>query len=71
MKRLQQKGRFFIGTLNAAYRNMNPDKQRGKIKKALQDAYYALSREDGQKAVKKYEKANRKLYGDNHKEDEN
>lgn len=40
---------------------MNPEKQLGKIKKALQDAYQATTREEGLKAVKKYEKASKKL----------
>lgn len=40
---------------------MNPNKQREKIKKALQDAYYAMTRKQGQKAIKKYEKATKKL----------
>ena len=40
---------------------MNPNKQRDKIKKALQDAYYAMTRKEGQKAIKKYEKASKKL----------
>lgn len=42
---------------------MNPDKQRTKIKEALQAAHNATTRKIAQKAIKKYEKAMRKLSG--------
>lgn len=42
---------------------MNPEKQRNKLKEAWQAAYGATTREVAQKAIKKYEKALKKLAG--------
>lgn len=47
---------------------MNPEKQRNKLKEAWQAAYSATTREIAQKAIKKYEKAMRKLAGIEEKE---
>ena len=48
-------GRFLVSKI------MDPDKQRNKMKKALCGAQEALSREEGLKYVKKYERALKKL----------